>query len=203
MHITCVSISRRSVCGVTQVCHLCKYFTTMRKIGINSRFRLLFIIALISLLSWGIVVPFCIVNRFAMTKAKHTNTNKDCITLIYTWERNTESLLWGPLFALQIFHHWCTLLLSSFLYRNQFKREWYSSLLLSICLFVLILGIKTHLFRTILHSEEWRDNEPTDFLLFSTRFLSASNSILRILSHLLFKSKGSVMNRSFDGGVTI
>lgn len=74
MHITCVSISRRSVCGVTQVCHLCKYFTTMRKIGINSRFRLLFIIALISLLSWGIVVPFCIVNRFAMTKATHTQT---------------------------------------------------------------------------------------------------------------------------------
>lgn len=42
----------------------------------GSRFRLLgHYRAHISVVSWGIVVPFCIVNRFAMTKAMHTPSN--------------------------------------------------------------------------------------------------------------------------------
>lgn len=148
-------------------CHLCKYFTTMRKMVLDFDYSPLSCSYLCCVLGYCCTVLYRKSFRYDQSDT-HTRTHKeDSITLIYTWERNRErlsftvqcfALLWRSLFTSQIFHHWCTLLLFISVSQPISTGIVYSSLRIApFCvLFVLILGIKTHLFRTILQSKEWR-----------------------------------------------
>lgn len=113
--------------------------------------------------------------------------------------------LWQPLFTLQIFHHWCTLLL--FIFVSQSISTGIVQLIAPFCvLFVLILGIKTHFIRNNIAIKENEDNESADFTPFNSFSCSwerPTYSTYLIPSRCFSKRKGSVMNRSFGDGVTI
>lgn len=194
-------------------CHLCKYFTTMRKMVLDFDYSPLSCSYLCCVLGYCCTVLYRKSFRCDQSDT-HTRTHKeDSITLIYTWERNRERLS----FTVQCFALLCcdvlcslhrffttdALFCSSFLYCSQFQRESYiahCSLLLSV-FYLFSFWVSKPIYSEQYCNQKNEDDESTDstpFNSFSILFaesegealsLSASNYFTYLVSSLLFKTK--------------
>lgn len=199
-------------------CHLCKYFTTMRENG--SRFRLLFIIAFISLCC---VLGYCCTVLYRKSfRYDQSDTHTERQYHINLYLRETQRKIVDCCAVLSF-------AVKFFVYSTDFSPLMHSLLLFifvsqsistgmpqpiaPFCIYLFAFWVSKPIYSEQYCNQMSEDNESTDFTLFNSFSFSLSLPLtLSLCLHRFYVScliltfqnqKGSAMNRSFGDGVTI